>query len=118
VHLYVEQGWLGVAGFAWLCAGTLVPLVRKAAHGPDLSSCVLAAAIIGFLTMGLFGTLIDTPWLTELFCALLAVSQAFTRRPTKPIEGPTVDPKIPPLVTNQSRIPNALASAMTFARHA
>jgi hypothetical protein len=118
VHLYVEQGWLGVAAFAWLIAGTLVPLVRRATHGPDIISCVLVAAIIGFVSMGLFGTLIDTPWLTELFCALLAVSQAFTQCLIKPIQVPKVDPNIPQKNTKQSRLSNALASAMQLARYA
>jgi hypothetical protein len=114
VHLYVEQGWLGVAAFSWLIAGTLVPLVKRAAHGPDMISCVLVAAIVGFMTMGLFGTLVDTPWLTELFCVLLAVSQAFTRIPTHPIQEPKIDPTSPQLAGNQFGSPNAVASMMTL----
>jgi hypothetical protein len=77
-HLYIEQGWFGVVSFAWLVVGTLLPLVRRAVTDQDLTLYALAVAIVGFLTMGMFGSLLDTPWITQSLCALLGVSQART----------------------------------------
>ena len=79
VQLYLEMGWLGVVSVAWLLMATLVPLVVGATVGRDLTLWVLTLSIIGFLMIGLFGSLIDTPWLTELLCAVLGVSQGAAR---------------------------------------
>jgi hypothetical protein len=76
VHLYLEQGLFGIVSFVWLVSGTLVLLARPAKLKPDIIHCVLGVAVGGFLTVGLFGSMLETPWTTELFCALLAVSQA------------------------------------------
>jgi hypothetical protein len=75
VHLFDEQGWFGVTSFVWLVGVTLMLLIRALIRAPDQLHVVLGAAILGFLAMGFFGTLIDTPWLLELFCTLLGVTQ-------------------------------------------
>jgi hypothetical protein len=80
LHLYLEQGVLGLASFAWLVLGTLTLLVRRMATRREISLGVLLVAIIGFLAIGTFGSLLDTPWIVQLLCALLAVSSAKSTR--------------------------------------
>jgi hypothetical protein len=79
VHLYLEQGWLGVVTIALLILGTLGLLVRPILAGGNLETYVLTTAIFGFLAIGLFGSMLETPWITTMLCALLAASQAQTR---------------------------------------
>jgi hypothetical protein len=80
VYLYLELGWFGVASFAWLLIGTLVPLAREVITKRDFTLCVLGVAIVGFVAMGLFGSMLETPWIAELFLSLLGVSQAKSYR--------------------------------------
>jgi hypothetical protein len=79
VHLYLEQGWLGVVSIALLILGTLGLLVRQIISGGDLETYVLTTAIFGFLAIGLLGSMLETPWITTMFCTLLAVSHAKSR---------------------------------------
>jgi hypothetical protein len=76
VHLFLEQGMLGAVSFAWLVLGTATLLVWTLAASRDISLGVLLIAIAGFLAIGMFGSLLDTPWIAQLLCTLLAVSQA------------------------------------------
>jgi len=80
VQLYVEHGAIGIVAFAWLVFATLVPLICSTLKRRDISAYALALAIAGFLAIGIVGTLIDTPNLTALFLALLAIGQALTDR--------------------------------------
>jgi hypothetical protein len=80
VHLFVEQGWLGLGAFAWLSIGTLGLAIYRAVHYPDLTSWVLALSIAGILSMGLFDSLVDAPWIAQLLCLLMAVSQSIACR--------------------------------------
>jgi hypothetical protein len=93
VHLYLEQGLLGVVCFAWLVFGTLALLIRQAAVNRDVTLCIPAASILGFLAMGAFGSLLDTPWITQLLCVLLAAGQSMVRQegPTTTAQSPMVD---------------------------
>jgi hypothetical protein len=75
VHLFLEQGMLGVVSFAWLVLGTATLLVRQWAASREMSLAVLIMAIAGFLAIGMIGSLLDTPWIAQLLCTLLAVSQ-------------------------------------------
>jgi hypothetical protein len=76
VHMYLEQGLFGVVSFAWLMLGTIAQLARQLLVARDISLGVLLTALIGFLAIGMFGSLLDTPWIVQLLCAVLAVSQA------------------------------------------
>ena len=75
VHLVVEMGWLGAVAFSWLTLGTVALIVRAAWSGFDWSAAVTAWSLAGFLAMGVFGTLIDVPWLMTLFLFLVAFAQ-------------------------------------------
>ena len=87
VHLFLEQGWLGVLAAGWLLIATLAPLAYRAATEREPSSIIQAVSILGFLAMGTFGSLLDTPSITELTCVVLAASQAIGRR-SEPLANP------------------------------
>jgi hypothetical protein len=83
LHLYLEQGALGVVSFAWLVLGTISLLVRQLTITRDASPGVFLMAITGFLAIGTFGSLLDTPWIVQLLCALLAVALARAAGPSR-----------------------------------
>jgi hypothetical protein len=100
LHLNLEQGALGVMSFAWLMFGTLALLARQLAITRDVSLGVLLAAIVGFLAVGTFGSLLDTPWIVQLLCAILAVSLAkapdrtLSPRPNGSLSPPALSPQL------------------------
>lgn len=66
VEMYFAQGVLGLAAFALLLAGAgtnLWPVLLKG----DLEAALLAGSLIAFLTVGLFGSTMDTARLSMLF---------------------------------------------------
>jgi hypothetical protein len=75
LHLYLEQGWLGVVAFVWLVAATLMLLAAREAVRQGPSRYVLGVAVVGFLAVGTFGSLLDTPWITQLLCIVIAAAQ-------------------------------------------
>lgn len=83
LHLYFEQGALGVIAFAgsWLVA--LVLAWRSAARA-DMFPVGVAAALTGFVAVGTFGSPIDAPrvaWLYYfLFFVLIAQYQVVAQR--------------------------------------
>jgi VanZ family protein len=70
VHLLFERGWFGLLAFAGLAAVALIALGRQTWRGDRLAP-LLFAAIVGFLAVGLFGTLVDTPRISLLGLLLL-----------------------------------------------
>ncbi|MDN2700742.1 hypothetical protein O0881_01900 [Janthinobacterium sp. SUN100] len=75
LHLLVETGWCGALTMLALLAVAGQRLLRRAARGePGALAC--AAALLGFLVVGLFDSLLDVPRLAllchlMLLCALL-----------------------------------------------
>ncbi len=67
VHAYYEQGLIGV--IAWVLL--LFSGLWRGLWGHSLLDRSLAIAIVGFLGVGFFGTLIDTPWLTAMLLGML-----------------------------------------------
>lgn len=72
LHLYFEQGWLGVIAFAggWIIA--LVIAWRATGKG-DIFPLGVAAALTGFVAVGTFGSPIDAPRVAWLYYFLLFV---------------------------------------------
>jgi hypothetical protein len=83
VHAYYEQGLAGVAGWVILVYVAL----RRGFKGRSKTSSGLrtssewplaffqGVSILGFVGVGFFGTLIDTPWITALLLAILSIRQ-------------------------------------------
>lgn len=92
VHLLFEQGWLGVLGFVLVIATCMGGVVRGFWNG-DPNRSVLLASIGGFLLVGVFGTLIDSPRTTVLF-GLIALLAAVVDAPAG--SGETVRRAQPP----------------------
>lgn len=65
-QIIFEQGWVGLWAFNFLILTLLVGLLLKV-HQGDLFSGVVFAGVLGFLTVGLFGSLFDTPRMATLF---------------------------------------------------
>jgi hypothetical protein len=92
VHLLVEQGILGLAAVALLVLAALWRLVAGKARDHVLAPA-LAAAVAGFLVVGLIDSLFDMPRVAWLFHFLLLV--AFSLRgpgPLPPRPAPVASP--------------------------
>lgn len=66
VHLYFEQGWLGVLAFLFLVTYLFGRLVKQIVDGNWLASIALAA-VSSFLAVGIFGFLFDTPRMALIY---------------------------------------------------
>ena len=65
-QIFFEQGWLGLAAFNLFIVCVLFSLFLQVRQG-DLFAGVVLSGIVGFLTVGLFGSLFDTPRMATLF---------------------------------------------------
>jgi hypothetical protein len=70
VHAYYEQGLVGVFAWSVLILGCMWGGLRSRS---TLGSSQ-AVSIVGFVGVGFFGTLIDTPWITAMLLGILAVN--------------------------------------------
>ncbi|WP_193316651.1 hypothetical protein [Janthinobacterium rivuli] len=75
LHLLVETGWCGALSMLALLTLAGQRLLRRAARG-DTGALACAAALLGFLVVGLFDSLLDVPRIAllcylMLLCALL-----------------------------------------------
>jgi hypothetical protein len=77
LHLYFEQGWLGLLATSALIALAIVRLARKLWDGDPFSGAVLCA-LTGCLTVGTFDSVVDAPRFATLFWLLLLLGLART----------------------------------------
>lgn len=82
VHLIFEQGWIGFLMFSLFLLYALTVLVLRLRAG-NLFSLVLLSSVIGFLTVGLVGSLFDSPRITLLFFFVIFVSILHSDRPNR-----------------------------------
>jgi hypothetical protein len=66
VHLFFEQGWLGVLSFVFFTAYIFGRLVKQIVHGNWLAGIALAA-VSSFLSVGIFGYLFDSPRMALIY---------------------------------------------------
>jgi hypothetical protein len=80
VHFVIEQGWFGALALSLV---SLVALGRclGAARQGDRFAAAPFAAIIGFLIVGLFGSLFDAPRLILLFLMIVTLAMLMGRTP-------------------------------------
>lgn len=83
VHLFLEQGYFGVASVAWLVIGTLIILIFKSDPQRRVTCYVFAVSIVGFLIVGLFGALLDTPWIITFLFVTMALAQCEGASPSE-----------------------------------
>ncbi|MBI5331623.1 MAG: hypothetical protein HZB71_13560 [Betaproteobacteria bacterium] len=87
VNIYFDQGALGALALAGLFFTVLAASVQRARRG-DLWGVATAAALVSFLTVGLFGGLLDMPRVMFLcFLLLLASALSGARRTPKQPHG-------------------------------
>ena len=73
LHVWVEQGWLGVAAVVLILLAALGRItLGRARHHPF--SPPLAAGIVGYLVVGLFDSLLDMPRMTLMLFLLCWVA--------------------------------------------
>ena len=65
-QIIFEQGWFGLLAFNLLILCVLVASLLQVRQG-DLFSGVVLSGVLGFLTVGLFGSLFDTPRMALVF---------------------------------------------------
>ncbi|MES3020515.1 MAG: hypothetical protein V4857_02915 [Pseudomonadota bacterium] len=70
LNQFFEQGWLGLAALLWLLGAGALVLLRRA-RGGDAHAAACAAALAGFLVVGLFDSLLDVPRISLLFYLFL-----------------------------------------------
>jgi hypothetical protein len=85
VHLYFEQGWLGVLAFLSFVTYLFGRLVKQIVDGNWLASIALAA-LSSFLTVGIFGYLFDTPRMALIFFFIALVFGRGLNAPVGPAE--------------------------------
>ncbi|MCC7596225.1 hypothetical protein IGS61_01915 [Janthinobacterium sp. FW305-129] len=86
LHLLVETGWCGALSLLALLSVAGLRLLRQAARG-DPGALACAAALLGFLVVGLFDSLLDVPRIA-LLCYLMLLCALL---------GPAPSPPPPPL---------------------
>jgi hypothetical protein len=79
LNLYFETGLAGLLCFAALTVNACLALWRRARHD-DASAMPWLAALLAFLAVGVFDSLLDVPRITLLFLLVLSASQL---RPVK-----------------------------------
>jgi VanZ family protein len=84
-----EQGWLGVLAFSLLIARQCYRLARQAVRG-DVFAVGLLASFSGLLTVGLFGSVFESPRLATLFFIMFFVSELHLRPERIPKSRPTI----------------------------
>jgi hypothetical protein len=81
VHAYYEQGVAGVGSWTTLLLGCLLRGVRSwmssignwPLQRPFPMAIYQTVCVVGFVGVGFFGSLIDTPWITALFLGILSM---------------------------------------------
>lgn len=84
VHVWLEQGWLGAAAWAWLLLGALAAGAVAVWHGCARLP-VAVAALAGFVASATLNTLVDEP--RFLWLLLLYAWWALQRTPPRPAFG-------------------------------
>ncbi|MBK8767760.1 MAG: hypothetical protein IPM01_25345 [Burkholderiaceae bacterium] len=92
MNVLFDQGLTGLLVFSALVLAALGRLVFGSARHHPLASCV-SAAIVGFVTVGLFDSLLDVPRVAWVFYLLLLV--AFLLRPVRKAAQPARPPAEP-----------------------
>jgi len=82
VHLYFEQGWLGVLAFLCFATYLFCRLIKQIVDGNWLASIALAA-VSSFLAVGIFGFLFDTPRMALIYFLIALI---FGRGLSAPLE--------------------------------
>jgi hypothetical protein len=90
LHLWVEQGWLGLAAFTAALLVACARLLARARRG-DLDAVPLLPSLVGVAVAGLTDTLVDAPRIGTLVYLLLFAGLA--RQPSMPTA--TASPRRP-----------------------
>jgi hypothetical protein len=73
LQMLFDQGWLGLLTFTSLTVYLVAGLLRRLGRG-DALACGLLASIAGILSVGLFGSILDSPRIALLFYLTLLLA--------------------------------------------
>jgi hypothetical protein len=73
VHIYFEQGWIGLLTFCSFVA-YVVTLLVIGMLGGDMFSLLLLSSVVGFFSVGLIDSLVDSPRISMLFFLLMFIA--------------------------------------------
>ena len=79
-HIAIEIGMLGVLALAIPILLLSERLRQLAMRERSNCSLTIITSMIGFLAIGLFGTMLNTSWTIELVCLLVAMGEGLTHR--------------------------------------
>ncbi len=90
VNVYFEQGWLGLSGFIAFLLSSVFAAVRYAAKG-GLWGVAMFSVLVSYMSVGMFGGLIDVPRVVFLFYLLGMVTMLVsnTGSGSKPVSNGT-----------------------------
>ena len=93
LHIYFEQGALGLAAYLLLLVAVLFQLVVAVANRNQFAGAALTSLVF-FLTVGIFGTIIDHPRIAFLSYIILFMSLLLPNRPSAAPREPPVNSQI------------------------
>jgi hypothetical protein len=91
LHVLFEQGWVGLVLFCGLVLAALWRVSVGNACDHALSPAI-AAAVLGFLVVGLFDSLLDAPRVAFLFYLLLMIALTLPAQTALPFRGASSPP--------------------------
>ncbi|MCB1959479.1 MAG: hypothetical protein KDE68_02965 [Rhodocyclaceae bacterium] len=83
LHIWIEQGWLGVFATGLLVLGATARMLVGRARALPIAA-PLTAGLAGFLVVGLFDSLLDMPRMTTIFYLTLWLALVIRRRAPLP----------------------------------
>jgi hypothetical protein len=84
VEVAFDQGLLGVV--AWLLLGAAALRVIWRSHAEPAMTAAFAAAIAGFVAVGLFDSLLDSPRIVVLVALIAAAGPGYARNPVRGVK--------------------------------
>jgi len=87
VHAYYEQGLVGVLGWLLVFASAFARGIMQIGCRESSEQLLswIAVSILGFFIVGMFGTLIDTPWISALVLGCTALVCQSSNSPSEPV---------------------------------
>lgn len=86
VHLYVEQGWLGIIALLTAAAFSGLRLLRSASRATPFARALMGG-LSGLMAVGMVDSLLDMPRLSVFVCLVLWLGLTF--RPSPPRQSPS-----------------------------
>jgi hypothetical protein len=91
LHLLVEMGLIGLVVNLALAASISFKCIYLSINQRCWPAFTVVLSLVGFLAIGLFGTLVDTPWILLMVVTQLAIGQGLALQATTTELAPSVE---------------------------